>query len=528
MQRLDLALLEEVVDASQVFTHTAIPKLVDLIDHPIQELTVVRDNDHRTIVLHDRLLQNILRAHVHVVRRLIQHQQVARFEHHAGHCQAGTLTTREHLHLLVDILTAEQEGTQNIAQTGTNIAHSHPIQRVIDRKLAIHQIVLILGIVANIDIRTQANRPFGRGQLTNQHTRQRRLTLAIATHQGDAVALLDRKICPREDMLRPVGHADLFELGHHLTRTRCRGKFDVQVRQILLLDLHTRLHLVGFRRLIAELLDKLLGLLDHALLILVGRLLLFASLGTQDDIFRVGYLVIGDLTQRKLHRAGGHIVQKGPIVRDEQHRTVVVLQVLLQPLDRLNIEVVGRLVQQEDRGATQQQLRQLDTHTPTARELGRRTTKVASFEAQAEQRLFDIGIARLTTQQLVHLLCLIQAVQQVGIGLALVILARSHLTGHLLDLGLQAQHLLEGFAGLLDQRRRIVHAHRLRQVADRTIAIDRHGARRRCLLARNQAQQRRLTRAIATHQTDTVLRVDQKRNIIKKGPTAIRHGQIIE
>jgi hypothetical protein len=42
----------------------------------------------------------------------------------------------------------------------------------------------------------------------------------------------------------------------------------------------------------------------------------------------------------------GHVVEEVPVVGDRQHSTRVLLQVLLQPLDRLRVQVVGGLVEQ--------------------------------------------------------------------------------------------------------------------------------------------------------------------------------------
>ena len=42
--------------------------------------------------------------------------------------------------------------------------------------------------------------------------------------------------------------------------------------------------------------------------------------------------------------------RKIAVVRDEQHRAVVVFQVILEPLDRLDVQVIGRLVHVHDRG----------------------------------------------------------------------------------------------------------------------------------------------------------------------------------
>ena len=59
---------------------------------------------------------------------------------------------------------------------------------------------------------------------------------------------------------------------------------------------------------------------------------------------------------------------------------------LLQPLDRLDVEVVRRLVQQEDVGTLQQEFGQLDAHAPSAGEFARGAVEVLPREAQAHQR----------------------------------------------------------------------------------------------------------------------------------------------
>ena len=46
--------------------------------------------------------------------------------------------------------------------------------------------------------------------------------------------------------------------------------------------------------------------------------------------------------------AGRHFAEQGPIVRDEQQRAAVAQQEILQPADGVDVEVVGRLVQQQE------------------------------------------------------------------------------------------------------------------------------------------------------------------------------------
>ena len=266
----------------------------------------MRHYDHRAVETHKCLFQNVFRAHIHMVRWLVHNQQVVGREHQTRHCQTRALAARQHLDLLVDILATEQKCSQNIAQSGTNIAHRNAIQRVENGDLAVHQILLILSVVAYIDIRTQTYRALARRQFADQHTCQRGLTLAIATDECNLLASLNHEIGSAENVLCAEALAYLLHLGHNLTRARCGRELDVQGREIFLIDLDTlqsfelfdsRLHLIRFGRLVAETLDKLLGLFDHTLLVFVGCHLLFAALTTQYNVLTIRHFVVVDLAE---------------------------------------------------------------------------------------------------------------------------------------------------------------------------------------------------------------------------------------
>ena len=215
-------------------------------------------------------------------------------------------------------------------------------------------------------------------------------------------------------------------------------------------------------------------------------------------------------------------------MRNEQHGAVVAAQVLLEPLDRLDVKVVRGLVEQEDRRPAQQQLRQLDTHAPAPRELARGAAEIRTLESQAEQRLLDVGVARFAAEDVIMVLGVVEPVQQLLVGGAFVVGALGDLACQRVDLRLEPQHLFEGFGRLLDERRGVGHAHRLRQVTDRAVAVERHGSRGGLLLARDDTQQRRLARAVLPHQADAVLGVYQKRNIVEEGPAPVAHREIVE
>ena len=210
-------------------------------------------------------------------------------------------------------------------------------------------------------------------------------------------------------------------------------------------------------------------------------------------------------------------------MRDHEHGAVVALQILLEPLDRLDIEVVGGLVEQEDRRTTQQQLRQLDAHAPAARELARGAVEILAPEAQTQQGLLDVGVARLAAQDMELVVGVVQTVQQLFVLGRLVVGPLGDLGRQPLDLRLQPQHLLEGLGRLLGEGGRVGHLHLLGQITHRALAVFGHGARGGLLQPPDQPQQGALARAVLAHPTAALLGVDQKRHLPEEGPAPVTY-----
>ena len=80
--------------------------------------------------------------------------------------------------------------------------------------------------------------------------------------------------------------------------------------------------------------------------LLGGGLLLTGSLRLEESGVATG-VEIG-VAAIDLEHARGHLIEEEPVVADEHHRALEVADLLLEPLDRAEIEVVGRLVQDED------------------------------------------------------------------------------------------------------------------------------------------------------------------------------------
>ena len=200
----------------------------------------------------------------------------------------------------------------------------------------------------------------------------------------------------------------------------------------------------------------------------------------------------------------------------------------LEPLYRLDVEVVCRLVEQKDRRPAQQYLRKLYSHSPAARELARRPVEILAFEPESQQGLFDVGIAGLASQDVVTVVAVVEPVHQTFVFIAVVVGAFGQLCGYVFDLGLETQYLVEGLCCLVEQGGCVGHLHLLRQVSDRTVAGHRYGSRRRLLLACYDAQERGLAGTVFPHQTDAVLGVDHEGYVVKKRPAAKTDGEVVD
>ena len=74
-------------------------------------------------------------------------------------------------------------------------------------------------------------------------------------------------------------------------------------------------------------------------------------------------------------------------MRDDDERAGVALQPVLDPDDRVEVEMVGRLVEQQQVGRAHERLREVQPHAPAAREARDRLRHLLVREAQAAQQL---------------------------------------------------------------------------------------------------------------------------------------------
>ncbi len=77
---------------------------------------------------------------------------------------------------------------------------------------------------------------------------------------------------------------------------------------------------------------------------------------------------------------------------DHQDRARIGTEIILEPVERLEIEVVRRLIQQQEVGLHDQQARQMGAHDPAAAHSAGHAIEVRFAEGEAVQDLFRLGL----------------------------------------------------------------------------------------------------------------------------------------
>lgn len=90
-ERFHFLLFQKFVDAAKVFADALVAELVHLAYQSVEEVTVVADNNQCAVEVHQCLLQDVFGLQVQMVGRLVQDEQVDRFEQQFDHRQSGTL-----------------------------------------------------------------------------------------------------------------------------------------------------------------------------------------------------------------------------------------------------------------------------------------------------------------------------------------------------------------------------------------------------------------------------------------------------
>ena len=237
--------------------------------------------------------------------------------------------------------------------------------------------------------------------LAEQGADHRGLARAVRSEDRDLAAAFDRDVEGAEDGLAvvaggqalggdhdPVGSA---RLGEREPGADLLAVGDVDLFE-LLQRLDAALDLAGLGGLVAEAVDELLGL-GH-LARLVGGLGFepFDPLLALDHEVEEAARVFGRRAVGHLDDVGGDPVDEVAVVADEQQRLGPAGEMVLEPGDAVDVEVVGGLVEDQHVGRRQQEASQREPHPPAAGQLLHAAIGVAGGEPEAGEHPVGLGL----------------------------------------------------------------------------------------------------------------------------------------
>ena len=335
----------------------------------LQEIPVVGNHDDRPREFQQSILEDFLAVDVQMVGGLVQDQGVGSAKHHFQQRQPGFLAAGQAPHLQKHVFPAEQETSQNRPHLGIRVQPVRLFQLFQYRVPVVEQ-ELPLVVVAEGHVVARLQVPLAWRDFTQQNPQQRGFSHPVGSHDADFFAPLDVKIHAREQIF-PLG-----SVAEVLRQALCLQHIVSGLEVLFEMDLHaagfgfrTFQAFQGFQPFFPGLgpLGKLFGAplfepANHVLL--PGNLTLLIVVGPQlrfpADPLLLGKGVVvaviaGQMVVFHFEDPVDDLVEEVPVVGNHHDGAFVAGQVLLQPFQGSDVQMVGGLVQHQQVRLFQQQ-----------------------------------------------------------------------------------------------------------------------------------------------------------------------------
>ena len=215
------------------------------------------------------------------------------------------------------------------------------------------------------------------------------------------------------------------------------------------------------------------------------------------------------------HDAADEVVEELAIVRDDEDRAGVALQMALEPEQGFEVEMVRRLVEHQQVRLQGEQPGEMRAHHPSAAHLARGPLEIALAKSEAGENLLGLGVETVAAE-------FVEAVVDVIVNV-LGMLRLDRMVGFPgFENPSQLRELRRDGSGQFDHR---LVAHRralLRQITELESALHRNLAGIGRRLAEHDGEERGLPRAIRADQPDAVFAVHLQRGVGEQRLSAIR------
>ena len=470
--------------------------------------------------IEQRLFERAQRVDVEIVRGLVEQQQVAALLEQLRQVHAVSLAARQRADLPLLRPALEIEPRHVGARRDLPLAELDLV--VATGNLVPHALVGVEGFatlvhVANPHGVTDFQRAAVRLLLSRDHPEQRRLAGAIGPDHPDDAAAGQREGESLDEQVVGIPLAEISRLDDHVAEARPRSDVDlgrldllrgvlaqeilVRVQPRLALRLpRARRHANPFKLPLERPLPARLGFL-----LLRQTVLLLLQPG------RIVALPRDAAPAIELENPAGDVVEEISVVRDRDDGARVVLEEALQPRDRFGVEMVRRLVEQQQIGRLQQKPAQRHPAPLAARQrrdVGVRRRQAERVHRQIEARVEVPGVggldpvldARLFIEDLLH-----------GVG-------RQILPQPGVDLVVPREQRLERRHALFDVAQDVlggVEPGLLLKEPDRDPLGRGRLAEKGRVFARHDLQERALSRAVQSEHADLRAEIEREPDVVE-------------
>ncbi len=474
----------------------------------VEEPAVVRDDDGAAGEGEERLLERAERVDVEVVRRLVEEEEVAGLLHGAGEVEAVHLAPREVADPL--LLVGPLEVEHRAPGAAAHLAAADHDLLLAARDLLPDRLRLVGPVAVLVDVRGEdrlahlQDAAVGRLE-AHDHLEEGRLSGPVRADDADDAALgqVEGEVVEEEVLavrllqaLRTDDDVAEARAGRDVDLVRLAAAVGAAVGEELLVGLEARLplgvagaggHADPLQLALERLLLGRLGLL----LLREARRLLLEPGGVVPLPRNAGAAV-------ELEDPLGDVVEEVAVVRDGDDGAGVLGEVLLEPADRLGVEVVRRLVEEEEVGLLEEDAAERDAPPLAAGDLrdvgfgGRAAEGVhrrleGPVEVPAVRRLDGVLDAAVLGHDLLHLV----------FGEAL-----AHLLAQLVEAREELLHRRDGRLDVLEDVLGRVEPRVLGQEADSRSVGGKGLAVELGVDARHDPEERRLPRAVQAEDAD--------------------------
>ncbi|TLD45743.1 MAG: hypothetical protein FAZ92_02005 [Accumulibacter sp.] len=376
----------------------------------------MRDEDQRSLELLERGIERLDRFHVEVVGRFVHHQHVRPLQHQPAEDHPPLLATGDDAYRLLHLVAREQQAAEGAADQRRQIvalvgaAAGVAGDPVGQAEIAVEVQRVVLRVVARARLLGPLDAAALRLQFAQQQLQQSRLADAVLADDRQTLTSVEAEVELAEDwpLGTVIGESEILDLDRLPVqlllvveleadpRILARRRFDVLGFQFVD-QLQARGGLFGLRCVRREAADEALQFGDPLLRLGVGALLSLPGLRRGLHEVVVVAWVDGDLAVIEVRHVRADLVEEVAIVRDDDHRAVALVDHVFQPADRADVEVVGRLVEEQDVRVGEQRLDQQDAQFPAGCDITHRAMVLRCRNADAEQQFAGARLGAVAT-----------------------------------------------------------------------------------------------------------------------------------